>query len=59
MLKKLENIGMFELTRIFREVAEEMNIPKDWKRSVMIPIFKGKGDALQCAKYQVVRLLEH
>jgi hypothetical protein len=26
MLKKLENIGVVELTRIFRDVAEEMNV---------------------------------
>uniref|UniRef100_A0A6A7FPU9 Retrovirus-related Pol polyprotein LINE-1 n=1 Tax=Hirondellea gigas TaxID=1518452 RepID=A0A6A7FPU9_9CRUS len=59
MLKKLGNIRVVELTTIFREVAEEVNIPEDWKRSVTIPIFKGKGDVLQCGKYRGMRLLEH
>jgi hypothetical protein len=50
---------MFCSTPLFREVAEDVNIPENWKRSVTIPIFKGKGDALQCGIYRGVRLLEH
>lgn len=34
-------------------------IPKDWKGSYTIPIFKGKGDALKCGNYRGIRLLEH
>jgi predicted transcriptional regulator YheO len=52
ILRKLENSGVVELKRIFKEVAEEVNIPKDWKRSVTIRILKGKCDPLQGGKYQ-------
>ena len=48
-----------ELTRIFNEIFDSGEIPDDWKGSYTIPIFKGKGDALQCEKYRGVRLLEH
>jgi len=34
-------------------------IPEDGKRSTTIPIYKGKGDAMECDKYRGVRLLEH
>jgi len=35
------------------------SIPEDWKSSTTIPIYKGKGDAMDCGKYRRVRLLEH
>jgi hypothetical protein len=39
MLKKL-----VELTRIFRELADEVNIMEDWKISLTILLSKGKGE---------------
>ena len=40
-------------------VVDEGEIPKEWKSSVTVPIYKGKGDALECGKYRGIRLLEH
>ena len=34
-------------------------MPEDWATSVIIPIFKGKGDILNCGKNRGVKLLEH
>ena len=34
-------------------------IPADWAMSVVVPIFKGKGDAMSCGSYRGVKLLEH
>jgi hypothetical protein len=48
-----------ELTTVFRSILEGGNIPESWKNSLTIPIYKGKGDALECGKYRGVRLLEH
>ena len=31
----------------------------EWALSVVVPIFKGKGDALSCGAYNGVRTLEH
>ena len=31
----------------------------DWATSVTIPIFKGKGDIINCGMYSGVKLLEH
>ena len=30
-----------------------------WKTSVVVPIFEGKGDVLNCGSYIGVKLLEH
>ncbi len=56
MLKKAD---IREMTRVFRNIVDEGEIPEEWKNSITIPIYKGKGDALECGKYRGIRLLEH
>ena len=34
-------------------------IPEDWKSSVVLPIYKGKGDPIECGSYRWIKLLEH
>ena len=34
-------------------------MPDEWALSVVVPIFKGKGDAMSCGTYRGVKLLEH
>ena len=48
-----------ELTRVFSGIVDEGEIPKEWKNSVTVPIYKGKGDALECGKYREIRLVEY
>ena len=38
---------------------KEGYIPEDWKSSVVLPIYKGKGDPMECGSYRGIRLLEH
>jgi len=33
--------------------------PEDWKSSVVLPIYKGKGDPMKCESYRAIKLLEH
>ena len=47
-----------EATRVFRDIVDKGEIPEEWKNSMTVPIFKGKGDALECGKYRGIRLLE-
>ena len=34
-------------------------MPEEWRTSVVVPIFKGKGDVMDCGAYRGVKLLEH
>ena len=34
-------------------------MPKDWDKSWMLNVYKGKGDALECGSYRGIKLLEH
>ena len=34
-------------------------MPLDWRDSVLVPLYKGKGDVRECGSYRGVKLLEH
>ena len=36
-----------------------LRIPDDWKSSILLTVFKGKGDLTECGSYRVIKLLEH
>jgi hypothetical protein len=38
--------------------VKEGRIPDDWKKSWMICVYKGKGDALNCGSYRGIKLLD-
>ena len=38
---------------------KEGSIPEDWKSSVVLPIYKGKGNPMECGSYRGIKLLEH
>ena len=40
-------------------VVRDGRVPTDWKKSWMIPVYKGKGDALECGSYRGIKLLDH
>jgi len=39
--------------------VKEGCIPQYWKTSVILPIYKGKGDPMECGSYRGTKLLEH
>ena len=47
------------MTDICNLVASSGKIPTDWTLSTLIPIYKGKGDPLECGSYRAIKLLEH
>ncbi|KAK3538588.1 hypothetical protein QTP86_006676 [Hemibagrus guttatus] len=34
-------------------------MPEEWRRSVLVPIFKNKGDVQSCSNYRGIRLMSH
>ena len=47
------------VTEICNAVVKEGRIPEDWRKSWMVNVYKGKGDALECSSYRGIKLLEH
>ena len=51
--------GVGVLKKLCQRVLDEKGMPEEWKTSVVVPIFKGKGDVMDCGAYRGVKLLEH
>ncbi|KAK3515161.1 hypothetical protein QTP70_008184 [Hemibagrus guttatus] len=47
------------LTSLFNRVLESERIPEEWRRSVLVPIFKNKGDVQSCSNYRGIKLMSH
>ena len=59
LMKCAGEAGLEEITSVLNWIFDSGEVPEGWKESITIPIYKGKGDALQCDRYRGVRLLEH
>ena len=42
-----------------QRIQHEKRMPEDWATSMAIPIFKGKGDIMNCRMRRGGKLLEH
>ncbi|KAG2463798.1 RTJK polymerase, partial [Polypterus senegalus] len=45
------------LTRLFNAILESGRIPEEWRRSVLVLIFKNKGDVQNCSNYRGIKLI--
>ena len=54
-----ENSSVEWLTSLCNFTAARGRIPDDWTSSILLPVFKGKGDPMECGSYRVIKLLEH
>ncbi|MCJ8736308.1 hypothetical protein PDJAM_G00258080 [Pangasius djambal] len=47
------------LTSLFNRVLESEKMPEEWRRSVLVPIFKNKGEVQSCSNYRGIKLMSH
>ena len=47
------------MAEICQNVLDGFGRPAEWALSIVVPIFKGKGDTRNCCCYGAVKLLEH
>ena len=47
------------LASLFNRILDGEPMPDDWRKSIIIPIYKNKGDAHQCGNYRGVKLTSH
>ena len=57
MLKAAGEPGVQWVTSIFNGVIRG-GIPADWRKSCLVNVYKGKGDALACGSYRGIKLLD-
>ena len=57
--KCLGEVAVQFLTRTFNKVSESERMPEEWRRSVLVPIYKNKGDMQSCGNYRGIKLMSH
>ena len=58
-LKQLGDWGVRQLTKIFNAIMQSGKMPDEWRESIITPIYKDKGDHMNCCNYRGIKLLSH
>ena len=53
------DVGIRVLIELCQIILNGKGMPTDLATSIAIPIFKGKGDIMNCGMYRGAKLLEH
>ena len=57
--KCLGGSALMFLTKLYNRTMESGRMPEQWRDSVLIPIFKNKGDVQSCIIYRGTQLISH
>ncbi|EMS53784.1 IAA-alanine resistance protein 1 [Triticum urartu] len=57
--KGLGDIAIVWLTKLFNLIFRANKMPGEWRRSILVPIFKNKGDVQSCSNYRGIKLMSH
>ena len=57
--KCLGEIALEFLTKLYNRTMERERMPEEWKDSILIPIFKNKGDVQSYSHYRGIKLISH
>ena len=58
-LKHHGDWGVRQLTNIFNAILQSGKMPDEWRESTITPIYKDKGDHMNCSNYRGIKLLSH
>ena len=58
MIKALGREGTRQSHFLFEKIWMEEVIPTEWKKSVLIPLYKIKGDLISCENFGSIKLIE-
>ncbi|EMS59319.1 V-type proton ATPase subunit B 2 [Triticum urartu] len=57
--KGLGDIAIVWLTKLFNLIFRANKMPEEWRRSILVPIFKNKEDVQGCTNYRGIKLMSH
>ena len=55
----LGDIAIVWLTKLFNHIFRSIKIPDEWRRNILVPIYKNKGDIQSCTNYRRIKLMSH
>ena len=57
--KSLGEEGIDILWDLMQKILNQEKMPEEWRGSIIIPIYKGKGDIQECGNYRGIKLISH
>ena len=54
-MKASGGFGSRWMTDLINNIVKEGCIPHDWRESILVPVYKGKGDPLVCGSYRAIK----
>ena len=58
VMKAAGSFGSRWMTDLINNIVKEGYIPDDWRKSIRVPVYKGKCDPLVYGSYRAIKLLE-
>jgi hypothetical protein len=57
--RTLGDVAIVWLTKLFNLIFQSNKMPDEWRRSILVPIFKNKGGVQSCTNYRGIKLMSH
>jgi hypothetical protein len=57
--RTLGDVTIVWLTKLFNLIFRSKKMPDEWRRSILVSIFKNKGDVQSCTNYRGIKLMSH
>ena len=58
MMKAAGGFGSRWMTDLINNIVKEGCIPDDWRKSILVPVYKGKGGPPVCGSYRAIKIVE-
>ena len=55
MITASGDCGTRWMTDLINNIVKEGCIHDDWGKSILVPVYKGKGDPLVCGSYRAIK----
>ena len=59
LLKSLGDTGVHMMHTLLEKIWLEEKVPTEWELSEIVPLYKRKGDPLECGNFRGIKLMEH
>jgi hypothetical protein len=57
--RSLGDVAIVWLTKLFNLIFRSNKVSDDWRQSILVLIFKNKGDVQSCTNYRGIKLMSH
>jgi hypothetical protein len=57
--RTLGHVAIVWFTKLFNLIFRSNKMPDEWRRSILVPIFKNMGDVQSCTNYRGIKLMSH